>query len=59
MFHTLTDEAARHTCAASERRRRLGGMVTREYRQYGPDGMPRKQTFTLEFQRYGEDYQNV
>jgi phage protein U len=24
-----------------------------------PDGMPRKQTFTLEFERYGEDYQNV
>jgi phage protein U len=23
------------------------------------DGMPRKQTFSLEFQRYGEDYQNV
>lgn len=23
------------------------------------DGMPRKQQFTLEFQRYGEDYQNV
>jgi phage protein U len=23
------------------------------------DGMPRKQTFTLEFERYGEDYQNV
>ncbi|MGQ0711184.1 MAG: phage tail protein [Rhodoferax sp.] len=24
-----------------------------------PDGMPRKQTFTLEFQRYGEDYSNL
>lgn len=24
-----------------------------------PDGMPRKQLFTLEFQRYGEDYSNV
>lgn len=24
-----------------------------------PDGMPRKQSFTLEFQRYGEDYSNV
>ena len=23
------------------------------------DGMPRKQQFTLEFQRYGEDYQNI
>lgn len=23
------------------------------------DGMPRKQTFTLEFEHYGEDYQNV
>jgi phage protein U len=24
-----------------------------------PDGMPRKQTFTIEFQRYGEDYLQV
>lgn len=24
-----------------------------------PDGMPRKQSFTLEFQRYGEDYSNL
>jgi phage protein U len=24
-----------------------------------PDGMPRRQSFTLEFQRYGEDYSNV
>lgn len=24
-----------------------------------PDGVPRKQTFNLEFQRYGEDYQDI
>ncbi|GLK59519.1 hypothetical protein GCM10017624_16760 [Azotobacter vinelandii] len=23
-----------------------------------PDGAPRKQTFTLEFRRYGDDYAN-
>ncbi len=33
--------------------------VTEEGTELFQDGMPRKQKFSLEFQRYGEDYQNL
>ncbi|MCL2345563.1 MAG: phage tail protein [Desulfobulbus sp.] len=35
------------------------GKIDEDQEYFFPDGMTRKQTFTLEFERYGADYQNV